>query len=56
MVKVKYIIPPGLSDLWQDVPALKLSKEGIWSRKRLTRGPTGVWRGSGRMSKKYYNY
>ena len=54
MAKVKYLIPSDAVDLWRHVPAVKLANGGIWSRKRLVRGPTGQWQGSGRITKIYY--
>ena len=56
MTKTKYLIPPGVKDLWKDVKAIKIQNGGVWQRSRLMRNEQGNWVSKKRLVKKYYNY
>ena len=54
MVKLANLVPDGTKDLWQNVPISTISKGGVWVRKRLYKDVNGIWKSTGRLSKKYY--
>ena len=56
MTKTKYLIPPGVKDLWKDVKAIKIQNGGVWQRSRLIKNKNGNWVSKKRLTKQHYNY